>query len=142
MVYDCFILFLYAFAQRSPHIDAFGSETHETLSFVQLSRGAMTWATLAQSVCLSALLATKDSITPLKALRHRMQRMNISIHFSFELAVKGASLSILMGIQIISVGGGGDRGCGEHLSGAWTAQGLLHVWCMALYREHPFFQDM
>lgn len=32
------------------------------------SRGAMTWATLAQSVCLSALLATKDSITPLKAM--------------------------------------------------------------------------
>ena len=32
------------------------------------SRGAMTWATLAQSVCLSALLATKDSITPLKAI--------------------------------------------------------------------------
>lgn len=31
------------------------------------SRGAMTWATLAQSVCLSALLATKDSMTPLKA---------------------------------------------------------------------------
>ncbi|CAJ1382517.1 unnamed protein product [Effrenium voratum] len=31
-------------------------------------RGAMTWATLAQSVCLSALLANKDSVTPLKVV--------------------------------------------------------------------------